>query len=274
MSSKLTESVAAESSSVAPAAVKIAAPISKAFQAALAGSALPGEGDDLDAKMLAIAGDFAARASLERGTGKPSLLLEPMAGDGPDRRMQLVVVNDDMPFLVDSTSQIVSSQGLAIHRILHPVVSVERDAKGRLTGVDAGKAGSRRESVIYMELERGDARARRRLLDALEASLADVRAAVADWKAMRAAMLADAAIRADGEAAELLRWFEGGAMTQLGHEWRTRDGAVHDALGVSTSSAARIAFQSATAARTSASEPSSASSRRRRARASPRSISI
>ena len=240
MSSKLTESVDAESSSAAPAAVKIAPQISKAYQAALAGSALPGEGDDLDAKMLATAGDFAARASLERGEGKPSLLLEPMAGDGPDRRMRLVVVNDDMPFLVDSTSQIVSSQGLAIHRILHPVVSVERDAKGRLTGADAGKSGGRRESVIYMELERGDARARRRLLDALEASLADVRAAVADWKAMRAAMLADAAMRADGEAAELLRWFEGGAMTQLGHEWRTRDGAVHDALGISISSPGQL----------------------------------
>src|SRR3546814_12765695 len=59
-------------------------------------------------------------------------LFRSMAVDGTDRRMRLVVVNDDMPFLVDSTSQIVSSQGLAIHRILHPVVSVERDAKGRL----------------------------------------------------------------------------------------------------------------------------------------------
>ena len=39
-------------------------------------------------------------------------------------------------------------------------------------------------------------------------------------------------MRADGEAAELLRWFEGGAMTQLGHEWRTRDGAVQEPLRV------------------------------------------
>eukprot|EP01034_Spumella_vulgaris_P017768 gene17768-22664_t len=57
---------------------------------------------------------------------------------------------------------------------------------------------------------------------------------------MRAAMLADAAMRAEGEAAELLRWFEGGAMTQLGHEWRTRDGKVQDPLGVSESGESQL----------------------------------
>src|SRR3546814_6783011 len=63
----------------------------------------------------------------------------------------------------------------------------------------------------------------------------DVRAAVRDWRAMRAAMLADAAMRVEGEGAELLRWFEGGSMTQLGHEWRTRSGDVQDPLGISES---------------------------------------
>jgi glutamate dehydrogenase len=218
-------------------AAAVPAKFARAFQAALKDSALPGEGDGLDARALAEAGAFAARAALVREAGKPSLLLEPLSADGTDRRMRLAVVNDDMPFLVDSTSQIAGAQGLAVHRILHPLVSVTRDAKGVLTGVDGGTAGAVRESVIYMELERGDARARRRLTDALEAALADVRAAVADWKAMRAALLADAATLAEGEGAKLLRWFEGGAMTQLGHEWRTRDGAAHDALGVAASGA-------------------------------------
>ncbi|MBL9071934.1 MAG: NAD-glutamate dehydrogenase [Sphingopyxis sp.] len=244
MPSNQTDSPEADVASAPQAPAKI----SKVYQAALQSSALPGEGDDLDAKALAAAGEFAARASLERTAGKPSLLLEPATVDGTDRRMRLVVVNDDMPFLVDSTSQIVGAQGLAIHRILHPVVSVERDAKGKLTSAEAARTGGDRESVIYMELERGDARARRRLLDALEAALSDVRAAVIDWKAMRAAMLADAAMRADGEAAELLRWFEGGAMTQLGHEWRTRDGAVHDALGISATGASQLLSPNALAA--------------------------
>ncbi|GAO80232.1 MULTISPECIES: NAD-glutamate dehydrogenase domain-containing protein [unclassified Sphingopyxis] len=221
-----------ETDTPTPSTVKIPPKVAAAYLAALAGSALPGEGDDMDKAALSDASQFAARAALERTAETPSLLLEPIAADGTDRRMRLVIINDDMPFLVDSTSQIVAAQGLAVHRILHPVVTVKRDAKGHLQ--EAGE-GSARESVIYMELERGDARARRRLLDALEAALRDVRAAVRDWRAMRAAMLADAAMRVEGEAAELLRWFEGGAMTQLGHEWRTRDGKVQDPLGISES---------------------------------------
>ncbi|RYD42545.1 MAG: glutamate dehydrogenase, partial [Sphingomonadales bacterium] len=219
------------------ATAKIPPKIASAYLAALRGSALPGEGDDMDKTALADAGQFAARAALDRTPETPSLLLEPIAADGTDRRMRLVIINDDMPFLVDSTSQAVAAQGLAVHRILHPVVTVKRDAKGHLQ--EAGEGGTR-ESVIYIELERGDARARRRLLDGLEAALRDVRAAVRDWRAMRAAMLADAAMRVEGEAAELLRWFEGGAMTQLGHEWRTRDGKVQDSLGISESGESQL----------------------------------
>lgn len=211
--------------------------IQSAYLAALRGSALPGEGDDMDEAALAEASKFIAAAALDRPPGTPVLALEPMAADGTDRRMRLAIVNDDMPFLVDSTSQVAAAQGLVVHRILHPVVSATRDAKGHLTEAGAPQKGARdRESVIYMELERGDARARRRLLDAIEGALADVRAAVADWKAMRAAMLADAAIRTDDEGAELLRWFEGGAMTQLGHEWRGRNGKASDALGICAAS--------------------------------------
>ncbi|MBB5705169.1 NAD-glutamate dehydrogenase [Sphingopyxis panaciterrulae] len=215
--------------------------IQSAYLTALRGSALPGEGDDMDGTALADASAFVAGVALDRPPGQPVLALEPMAADGTDRRMRLAIVNDDMPFLVDSTSQVAAAQGLVVHRILHPVVSAKRDAKGHLT--DAGapeKGGAGRESVIYMEIERGDARARRRLLDAIETALADVRAAVADWKPMRAAMLADAAIRSDDEGAELLRWFEGGAMTQLGHEWRTRAGKAQDRLGICASSSSQL----------------------------------
>lgn len=220
-------------SSAATAAIP--AQILKAYQAALKGSALPGEGDDMDKAALAAAAEFAARASLQRSADKPAVLLEAVAADGTDRRMRMVIVNDDMPFLVDSTAQVVAAQGLVVHRILHPVVAVTRDGKGKLKDVgDAAPGSEGRESVIYMELERGDARARRRLVDAIEDALRDVRAAVRDWRAMRAALLADATVRAEGETAELLRWFEGGALTQTGHEWRDREGNRHDALGICT----------------------------------------
>src|SRR3546814_4230343 len=101
----------------------------------------------MDGTALADASAFVAGVALDRPPGQPVLALEPMAADGTDRRMRLAIVNDDMPFLVDSTSQVAAAQGLVVHRILHPVVSAKRDAKGHLT--DAGapeQGGAGRES--------------------------------------------------------------------------------------------------------------------------------
>src|SRR3546814_3626258 len=87
----------------------------------------------MDGTALADASAFVAGVALDRPPGQPVLALEPLAADGTDRRMRLAIINDDMPFLVDSTSQVATAQGLVVHRILHPVVSVKRDAKGHLT---------------------------------------------------------------------------------------------------------------------------------------------
>src|SRR3546814_19862732 len=95
----------------------------------------------MDKAALTDASQFAARAALDRIAETPSLLLEPIAADGTDRRMRLAIINDDMPFLVDSTSQAVAAQGLAVHRILHPVVKVKRDAKGHLQDRKRGVKG-------------------------------------------------------------------------------------------------------------------------------------
>ena len=42
------------------------------------------------------------------------------------------IVNDDMPFLVDSVSIELNRHGLGIHLIIHPVLAVRRDSAGRL----------------------------------------------------------------------------------------------------------------------------------------------
>ena len=38
------------------------------------------------------------------------------------------IVNDDMPFLVDSVTMEVNRQGLTLHLVIHPVLRVARDA--------------------------------------------------------------------------------------------------------------------------------------------------
>ena len=57
------------------------------------------------------------------------------AVDGWDSPHTIVeVVNDDMPFLVDTGALTLTEMGLGIHLITHPIIRVTRDAAGKLTG--------------------------------------------------------------------------------------------------------------------------------------------
>ncbi len=99
------------------------------------------------------------------------------------------IVNDDMPFLVDSVTMELNRQGHTLHLLLHPLVMTVRDAAGELASfAPAGRDGAR-ESLIHVEVDReSDPERLRSLEQGLLAALADVRAAVQDWKPMREAM--------------------------------------------------------------------------------------
>ncbi len=187
---------------------------------------------------------FIIDTALTRKAGEPALCL---ATASDDRRfMRIAVVNDDMPFLVDSVAAAIAAQGLAIDRLVHPVVPVERDAGGQLIGIGSEQSSAAddrpRESMIYIETPRVDARQRRELEAALQVTLADVRAAVGDWSDMRARMLDDARhiAAADAEGAALLEWLESGMITLLGHLTRFRDGTAADAMGICRKSVSQI----------------------------------
>jgi glutamate dehydrogenase len=101
------------------------------------------------------------------------------------------IVNDDMPFLVDSVTMELNRQGHTLHLLVHPLAVTVRDAQGELASfAPAGRDGAR-ESLIHVEVDRESDPARlQALAQGLLAALADVRAAVEDWKPMRSAMLA------------------------------------------------------------------------------------
>ncbi|MDP1027428.1 NAD-glutamate dehydrogenase [Sphingomonas sp. KR1UV-12] len=191
--------------------------------------ALPGELRDFGPTEALAAARFAAAAAEQRVPGQPAIALEPIAADDVRRRMRVAIINDDMPFLVDSVAATITGRDIAIDRIIHPVVPVTRDGEGRLTAIGEGPA---RESMIYLEVERADARERRDLLADLAAALADVRAAVADWEALKRALAQDADALWSGEGAALLRWFLDGKLTLLGHERWHRERGTLDALGI------------------------------------------
>ncbi|MBS0476982.1 MAG: NAD-glutamate dehydrogenase [Proteobacteria bacterium] len=211
--------------------------LAKAMATRLSAAMLPGDppftGDGLER-----AADFVLTAANSRKGSEPVIALESVSGSPTERFMRIAVINDDMPFLVDSVAAAVDAHGLAIDRLIHPVLAVRRDEAGILTEIIEGDAaGEKRESMIYMEVQRGDARLRRKIEQALAATLTDVRTAVGDWIKLQHAMAADADACSDSEGAALLRWFKDGMLTQLGHVTRHRDGSQSDALGICRKSA-------------------------------------
>ncbi|HEU4856496.1 MAG TPA: NAD-glutamate dehydrogenase domain-containing protein, partial [Rhodanobacteraceae bacterium] len=137
------------------------------------------------------------------------------------------VVADDAPFLVDSLEMVVNGEGLRLHRLLHPVMDVRRDANGNLQSVAACGGAGKAESVMHAEIDRVDDATLAKLQAAAESALVDVAAAVNDWQAMHAKMLAiadalpqDSTTLSADEIAEgqaFLRWAADNHFTFLGY---------------------------------------------------------
>ncbi len=218
------------------------AAVEEALRAALAQGALPGEREGFDDRALANAAAFLSATAATRVAGTPAIAIDTTGGDMATegdtaapvpRTMRIAIVNDDMPFLVDSIANSLAEANLVIHRLLHPVLAVSRDGDGVLGAIlPHDTPGARRESMIYIEADRADAKARRALEQSLTQVLAHVRAAVNDWPAMQQALRDDAETVQEEEGAALLRWFLARHLTQTGHERRTRDGKATSQLGI------------------------------------------
>ena len=151
------------------------------------------------------------------------------------------MVNDDMPFLVDSTKMEINRQGYGIHLMIHPVIKVRRDAEGWLVEVlsrDSTDDDAIFESVIHVEVDRQtEPEVLENLRGHLERVLGDVRAAVDDWPQMRERVrgivseLDEDAPPVDedelDEARAFLEWIHDGNFTFLGYreyDLRAQDG--------------------------------------------------
>ena len=101
------------------------------------------------------------------------------------------IVNDDMPFLVDSVTAELNRRGLTVHLVIHPTVPLERDEKGKVVRLRElkGKSGAGRESFMHFEVdEQSDPKKLEEIRTGIAGVLADVRTAVEDWAAMRKAV--------------------------------------------------------------------------------------
>ncbi|MGH8180090.1 MAG: hypothetical protein ACRETR_03825, partial [Steroidobacteraceae bacterium] len=135
----------------------------------------------------------AARSHLELGWRRaPGQSLVRIFNPDPQRdgfespHTLVQIVTDDRPFLVDSVGIAFSRAGLAMHLIVHPVLEVRRDGRGRITGLGANGEPDQAESWELYEIDRQtDPPALERLRHDIESTLTDVSLAVDDWPAMR-----------------------------------------------------------------------------------------
>src|SRR3984957_10091572 len=163
------------------------------------------------------------------------------------------MVNDDMPFLVDSIGLALSQRSLALHLLTHPIFAVARDASGNLLSLqERGEASKQKkppggkklrlESFQHIEVDRVvDPSALNSLAAQIERSMRDVRVACADWGKMRGATrqvaeelsaLSDRFDATDlSEALALLAWMEDRHFTFLGYrEYRLQGRKGQEAL--------------------------------------------
>ncbi|WP_105030141.1 NAD-glutamate dehydrogenase [Arthrobacter ruber] len=166
----------------------------------------------------------------------------------------VMIVTDDMPFLVDSVTAELVRQEAAIQLVVHPTfLAVREDGSHALAalrrvpstaGASSGDTAAlpnvaefagldgrttHIESWISVEVSRlTGAAAKASVIDGLHRVLGDVRSAVEDWPAMRdmvrsAEASLDSIAGADAipdlrQAQELLQWLDGGNFTFLGYK--------------------------------------------------------
>ncbi len=160
---------------------------------------------------------------------------EPAADGWSSPHTIVEIVNDDMPFLVDSATAAINAGDRVVHLVIHPIVEAERDPNGRLRQIrELDASGPRdppglRELWMQIEITREpDPANLARLTQAMASVLADVRVAVGDWLPMRETLRAlldelsgpPAAPAPQAELAEtqdFLRWLDDDNFTFLGY---------------------------------------------------------
>src|SRR4051812_43954853 len=145
-----------------------------AFSDALIDGALPGELVGFSDQQRQEAAKFLAGCAQRRARGTALVRIESLGGALGHRRMRIGIVNDDMPFLVDSIANALAARGLIVHRLLHPILCVTRDEDDNLTAIEPlCDEPQRRESMMYLEVDRAGGRDRREIMAELHRVLTD-----------------------------------------------------------------------------------------------------
>ena len=193
----------------------------------------------VEPEMLSRQALSAFKLAARRPADAPSLrVFNPTLSDDGWRSGHTVVeiVQDDMPFLVDSVTSELNQRGLSVHLVIHPVLRLTRE-DGVIVDVSERARAAGDESIMQFHIdERSDADELADLEHGLADVLASVRASVEDWATMRkqaASAIEDLTHRAPAtadatdvaEAADFLAWMDDDHFTFLGYrEYRYENG--------------------------------------------------
>jgi glutamate dehydrogenase len=155
--------------------------------------------EKMDAQQAANIVNSAYAFLQERTVGKPKIQIFSQGDFGSEKnahRQIIQLLNDDMPFLVDSLTTELTRQGYNIYATLHPMLHVKRNAQGKLESIiteeeahqlRGSAAGNSvlKESFIHFEISPlPEGTSRESLIHDLEHILHNVLLTVTDWSAM------------------------------------------------------------------------------------------
>ena len=197
-----------------------------------------GAGEDLMAYEPAELAGIAADAWSHLSTHVPGhheiRIVNPDYGDAGSTHHDVTlieIVNDNMPFLVQSVMGELRDAGLSIRLVLHPIVAVQPAGKGdpNVIWADTEEEAEDHARVSYIQVHVRrvhSAVTRTQIEESLDTMLKDVRVAVEDWQEMRKSLASaidsfresppPVAANELAEAIQFLDWLEDDNFTFLG----------------------------------------------------------
>lgn len=140
------------------------------------------------------------------------------------------IINDDMPFLVDSVTSVLNRHDLTVHLVIHPIFHTRRNKAGKLIETSFTKTpqkDSSPESFMHFQVSQQSGDRLKKIETAIRGVLSDIQLAVKDWRAMRGQMtkiIGELETLTKGvnpdevvEISEFLRWIHDNQYTFLGY---------------------------------------------------------
>ncbi|MEQ9116154.1 MAG: NAD-glutamate dehydrogenase [Rickettsiales bacterium] len=157
----------------------------------------------------------------KRENGHCAIDILPVKKQGEEAYNELLIANDDMPFLVDSLNELLYKRKYRILQMVNALFYVERDKEGRLRSVKSNKHKKANESFIYVRIAPiKSADSLKRLASEVINLFKSVRAAVSDWRDMVEKIQESSVTHSQGfdsEEIDFLNWLVNDNFTFIGY---------------------------------------------------------